>query len=227
MVKVFSRPFPIIFKPRRHRELCIGWNHGGRQCWGLRKLDETPKYMWSWTPEQIRESTQEHGDKESLKVSTRLKSCESLYTCPWAPFYRRRKNFYISRLPSNLKNISDVNMYLIDLYNPWSAELISYIYKPATSSHLEPRLLRQHLWPGLPLTFDPSFMKIANHQDLWTELQNPQPKRSSLWPLKFPASQFPELAKFPSSLNEKQTYDPMLIRWLFRTILRVSKLRKK
>jgi hypothetical protein len=27
------------------------------------------------------------GDKESLKACTRLKSCESLYTCPRAPFY--------------------------------------------------------------------------------------------------------------------------------------------
>jgi hypothetical protein len=28
------------------------------------------------------------GDKESPKVCTRLKSCEPLYTCPCAPFYR-------------------------------------------------------------------------------------------------------------------------------------------
>jgi hypothetical protein len=31
------------------------------------------------------------GDKESPKDCSRLKSCESLYTCPHAPFYREMK----------------------------------------------------------------------------------------------------------------------------------------
>jgi hypothetical protein len=31
------------------------------------------------------------GDKESPKVRTHLKSCEPLYTCPRAPFYRETK----------------------------------------------------------------------------------------------------------------------------------------
>jgi hypothetical protein len=31
------------------------------------------------------------GDKKSPKNCSRLKSCESLYTCPRAPFYREAK----------------------------------------------------------------------------------------------------------------------------------------
>jgi hypothetical protein len=31
------------------------------------------------------------GDAESPKACTRLKSCESLYKCPCAPFYRETK----------------------------------------------------------------------------------------------------------------------------------------
>jgi hypothetical protein len=31
------------------------------------------------------------GDKESPKDCSSLKSCESLYTCPRAPFYREKK----------------------------------------------------------------------------------------------------------------------------------------
>jgi hypothetical protein len=33
----------------------------------------------------------ERGDKESPKVCSRLKSCESFYMCPRAPFYRETK----------------------------------------------------------------------------------------------------------------------------------------
>jgi hypothetical protein len=43
-----------------------------------------------WVPEhkkheQKHSSHEEGGDKESPKVCSRLKSCESLYTCPCAP----------------------------------------------------------------------------------------------------------------------------------------------
>jgi hypothetical protein len=37
---------------------------------------------------QVLNTIHERGDKESLKDCSRLKSCESLYTCPHAPFYR-------------------------------------------------------------------------------------------------------------------------------------------
>jgi hypothetical protein len=61
---------------------------------------------------------EKEGDKESPKACTRLKSCESLYTCPRAPFIRRRRDLYIPRLPSNLKNIPSVNMYMNVFYIP-------------------------------------------------------------------------------------------------------------
>jgi hypothetical protein len=73
------------------------------------------------------------GDKESPKDCSSFKSCESFYTCPRAPFIGRRRDFYIPKTPSNLKNIPSVNTYMNVFY-------ISYIYKPATSSHTKPGL---------------------------------------------------------------------------------------
>jgi hypothetical protein len=54
------------------------------------------------------------------------------------PFIGRRRDFYIPKVPSNLRNIPNVNTYINIFY-------ISYIYKPATSSHVHPGLLRQSL----------------------------------------------------------------------------------
>jgi hypothetical protein len=51
------------------------------------------------------------------------------------PFIRRRRDFYILRLPSNLKNISGMNTYMNVFYIPGFVELILHIYKSATSSH--------------------------------------------------------------------------------------------
>jgi hypothetical protein len=60
-------------------------------------------------------------------------------------------DFYIPKVPSNLRNIPNVNMYMNVLYIPWFAGLTSYIYKPATSSHIKPRLLRRRIWLGFLL----------------------------------------------------------------------------
>jgi hypothetical protein len=65
----------------------------------------------------------------------------SFYTCPRAPFYRETKGLFIPKIPSELENIPSVNMYTNVFYIPWFAGLISHIYKPATSSHVEPGLL--------------------------------------------------------------------------------------
>jgi hypothetical protein len=163
-----------------------------------------PKIGWSpRTPDsRTNARKQKRRGKESPKFCTRFKSCEPLYTCPRAPFIGRRRDFYIPKLPSNLKNIPDVNMYLNILYIPWFVGLISYIYKSATSSHVKPKLLRQRLWPGPSLTPEPSFAKVANHQDPRTELQNLQPKRNSSEPPKFLTSRFPEFAKFLTSCSK-------------------------
>jgi hypothetical protein len=49
------------------------------------------------------------------------------------PFIGRRMDFYIPKVPSNPRNIPNVNTYMNVFY-------ISYIYKPATSTHAKPRL---------------------------------------------------------------------------------------
>jgi hypothetical protein len=95
-------------------------------------LDEIPEHKRRiYTNVQVRIADDARGDKESPKDCSCLKSCESLYMCPRAPFY-------IPKVPSNLKNIPNVNTYMNVFY-------ISYIYKPATSSHVKPELLRQRL----------------------------------------------------------------------------------
>jgi hypothetical protein len=58
------------------------------------------------------------------------------------PFIGRRRDFYILKIPSNLRNIPSVNMYMNVFYISWFAGLISYICKPATSSHAQHGLLR-------------------------------------------------------------------------------------
>jgi hypothetical protein len=71
-----------------HRELFFGWNHGRRQCWGVRKSEGVPEH-------ESREGRcvihERQWDKESPKVCTCLKSCEPLYISPCAPFYRETK----------------------------------------------------------------------------------------------------------------------------------------
>jgi hypothetical protein len=60
------------------------------------------------------------------------------------PFIGRRRDFYIPEVPSNLRNIPNVNMYMNVFHFP-------YIYKPTTSSHAKPGLLRRRLWLGFLL----------------------------------------------------------------------------
>jgi hypothetical protein len=86
------------------------------------------------------------------------------------PFIGIRRDFYILRLPSNLENISSVNMCMNVFYIPWFAGLIPYIYKPATSSHFKPGLLRWCLWLGLPLISEGLLVKIITYQDSRNEI---------------------------------------------------------
>jgi hypothetical protein len=108
-------------------------------CWGWisENPDKIPEHRRRvYASVQVRSTYGARGDKESPKDC--LKSCESLDTCPRAPFIGRRRDFYIPKVPSNLRNIPNVNMYMNVLYIP-------YIYKPATSSHIKPGLLRRRL----------------------------------------------------------------------------------
>jgi hypothetical protein len=108
------------------------------------------KIGWNPRTQESRTSARklQPGDKESPKACTHLKSCEALYTCPRAPFYKDTKGLLHSEIPSNLRNIPSVNMDMNVFYIPWFAGLISYIYQATTSSHVQPRLLRQRLWLG-------------------------------------------------------------------------------
>jgi hypothetical protein len=122
------------------------------------------------------------------------------------PFIVRQRDFYIPRLPSNLKNIPSVNTYMNVFYIPWFAGLISYIHKPGTSSHFEPGLLRWRLWLGSSLTFEALFMKIIAHRDSRTE--TPPYSRTSRVP------DLLSFARFQSSWNRQQICEPNPIRLL-------------
>jgi hypothetical protein len=96
---------------------------------------------------------------------------------PAPPFIGRRRDFYIPKVPSNLRNIPYVNSYMNIFY-------ISYIYKPATSSHVEPGLLRKRLWlsfllirkplihrnPHAPKPPNIIFSRFPNFTDSWFKI---------------------------------------------------------
>jgi hypothetical protein len=83
--------------------------------------------------------------KKSPKDCSRLKSCEFLYTCPCAPFYRETKGLLRSENTLKSKEYSWCEHVHECLYIPWFAVLISYIYKSAPSSHAKPGLLKLRL----------------------------------------------------------------------------------
>jgi hypothetical protein len=64
-------------------------------CWGVRKLDGVPEHK---NLVQKHTSHEEAGDKESPKAYPHLKSCESIYMCPCAPFYRKMKGLLHSEI---------------------------------------------------------------------------------------------------------------------------------
>jgi hypothetical protein len=81
-----------------------GWSHrtdgdGGDRshrpniCWGVSENpDRIPEHKRrKSTNVQVKVTNDARGDKESPKEFSCIKSCESLYTCPRAPFYRETK----------------------------------------------------------------------------------------------------------------------------------------
>jgi hypothetical protein len=64
-------------------------------CWGIRKSDGAPKHK---SQKQMYESHKDWGDKEPPKACILLKSCESLYTCSGAPFYRKTNGLLHSEI---------------------------------------------------------------------------------------------------------------------------------
>jgi hypothetical protein len=174
---------------------------------GVRKTDGVPEHK-----NLQKHTSHEEGDKESPEACPRLKSCESLNTCPQTPFIGRRRDFYIPWLPLNLENIPSVNMYMNVFYIPWFAELTSYIYKPAISSHFKPGLSKWRLWLGFFST--PEALVHENPCFLW--LPN---WKSTRFP-NFADPRFPELRQFMIIL--KQTEDSRTQAWFsyyFRALL--------
>jgi hypothetical protein len=109
-------------------ETTVGANVGG------------PKIRWGpWTQELRTRVTNESaqvtksGETKNLRKPELASKVVNPFTCALAPpFIGRREDFYIPRLPSNLRNIPNVNTYKNVFYIPWFAGLISYIYKSAT-----------------------------------------------------------------------------------------------
>jgi hypothetical protein len=108
------------------------------ECWGSEISDGIPEHK---NQEQVHESyDQEIKNLESLYSPQKL---GTLLHVP--PFIGRQRDFYIPKLPSNIRNFPSVNTYMNVFYIPRFAGLISHIYKPATSSHVKPKLLKQCL----------------------------------------------------------------------------------
>jgi hypothetical protein len=175
----------------RHRELFYGWNHGANV--GVQESDGVPEHT---SQEQPYESHEERGDRESPKGCTHLKSYEPLSRALMPPFIGRRRDFYIPRLPSNLENIRNVNMYMNVFHTPWFAELIS-IHKPATSSHFKPGLFETTSLTWLPRTSEILFMKIITHRDSRTEVSRNSQVHGFL-----------RFTRFQSSWNKQQNNEP-------------------
>jgi hypothetical protein len=106
--------------------------HGGRQCWGVTENRIDPR-----TQEKNvgKRSSQSHRwrkrrQRVSPKTARTSKVVNPLTRALTLPFIERRRDFYIPTVPLNSKNIPSVNTYTNVFY-------ISYIYKPATSSHVK------------------------------------------------------------------------------------------
>jgi hypothetical protein len=99
---------------------------------GIRKSEWSPrtreKEQWACSSTQMTQET-----KNLLKTAQTSKVVNAFTHAHAPPFIGRRRDFYIPKIPSDPRNIPSVNMYKNVFY-------ISYIYKPATSSHIKPGL---------------------------------------------------------------------------------------
>jgi hypothetical protein len=86
-------------------ETTLGTNVGGG---GVSKIGWGPrtKRVMNKIHEWERTSYERRGDKESPKACACLKSCEPLYTCPRAPFYRETKGLLHSDITLESKKYS-------------------------------------------------------------------------------------------------------------------------
>jgi hypothetical protein len=127
---------------------------------GVRKSEGVPEHK---SREQKHTSHERQGDKESLKACTRLKSCESLYTCPRTTFYREMKGHLHFEITLESKEYSQCEHVQECLLHPVICGANFIHYKSATSSHFKPGLLKRRLWLDFVLTPKLLFMKITAH----------------------------------------------------------------
>jgi hypothetical protein len=144
-----------------HRELFFSWNTVGANVGGYPKIRTGSPNTREGNAQTFKSKspmTQEE-TKNLLKIAHASKVV-SPFTCALAPpFIGRRRDFYISKVPSNPRNIPNVNTHMNVFY-------ISYIYKHATSSHVKSRLLRQRLWLGFLLFVNLLFIETFTRYNL-------------------------------------------------------------
>jgi hypothetical protein len=175
------------------------------QWWTLLKKEVAmvlggPKIGWSpWTQESRTNArmSRREGTKNPRKPALASKVVNPLTRALAPPFIGRRRDFYIPRLPSNLENIPNENMYKNVFYISWFAGLISYIYKSATSSHFKPGLFEIASLTWLPRTSEISCTKIITHWDSQTEAS-----RNSR------VHDFMSFTRFQSSWNRQRNCEP-------------------
>jgi hypothetical protein len=141
-----------------------------------------------------RSSTQmtQEETKNLLKIAQTSKVVNPFTRALVPPFTRRRRDFYISKIPSDPRNIPSVNMYINVFY-------ISYIYKPTTSSHTKPGLFETTSLTWLPTdSWLSPFRKSSNAVTAELELQQiPELRRLPIsW---FRRSMTPGLHRFTTS----------------------------
>jgi hypothetical protein len=80
---------------------------------GVRKLGRIPEHKM---PEQTPESRNREGTRNPRKSILASKVVNHFICALGPPFIGIQRDFYISRLPSNLENIPSVNMYMNVFY---------------------------------------------------------------------------------------------------------------
>jgi hypothetical protein len=101
-----------------YRELFFRLRHGGSQCWRVRRIEEDPQTQRHENNEAKRETRERWGDKESPKAVLASKVLNPFTRALAPPFIGRRRDFYIPKIPSNLRNIPSLNMYMNVFYIP-------------------------------------------------------------------------------------------------------------
>jgi hypothetical protein len=109
----------------------------GGECWGYPKIRIRCPNTREENTQTFKSEAQMTQDetKNLLKTAHASKVVNSFTRVLTPPFIGRRRDFHIPKVPSNLRHIPNVNMYMKVFHFP-------YIYKPATSSHIKLGLLR-------------------------------------------------------------------------------------